>query len=327
MNSKRTGVSFLLQMIVQYSVIIGLTVYYLKGPSAEEISITANLILSQLMNLAPVLPVVLIGWKKQQSEKLLGDILGFRRIKPTTALMTVLYTFLVMPLSTLANVVSMIFVDNTVAEIAGDVLNVPFFLMFPIMAVFGPLCEETVFRGAFYRGFRKSGNIFGAVILSALLFGMMHMNFNQAGYAFLLGIMMALAAEATGSVLTPFLMHFLFNGMSVCLMYLQNSILPEEFLEQMENYNPTAEEVTLYISVYLFLAVVSTAIAFCVLTWMASNEGKQNFLRTVWESRKIRKEKLWSIWLVLGTILSVLYMLFDAFAKYLVPYILKTATK
>lgn len=320
MNSKRAGISFLLLIVVHYLVIFGLMAYYMRNPSAGEISITANLIVSQFMNLVPVMFVVLV--KRRQSENLLTDTLGFRRIKPTTALMTVLYTFLVMPLSTLANVVSMIFVDNTVAEIAGDVLDVPFFLMFPIMAVFGPLCEEAVFRGAIYRGFRKSGNIFGAVLLSAMVFGLMHMNFNQAGYAFLLGIMMALAVEATGSTRTSFLMHLIYNAQSVCLMYLENYFFPEQFVEELENYAFTGQEILLYISVYLFLAVAGTAIAFCVLTWMASNEGRQDFLRTVWKSRKIRKEKQWSIWLALGVMLSVLYMLFDAFMQYLAPYIM-----
>lgn len=222
--------------------------------------------------------------------------------------MTILYTILIMPLSTLANAISMLFVDNAVNEIAGDVLNVPFVIMFSIMAVFGPFCEELVFRGAFFRGFRKSGNIFGAVIMSALLFAIMHMNFNQAAYAILLGIMMALAAEATGSTTTSFLMHFIFNGQSVCLMYLSDKLDPELLAEEME-ITYTSQEMAFIIAVYLLLAVVCTSIAFCVVTWMASNEGRQNFLRTIWASRKNRWEKLWSACLIIAVSLALMYMI------------------
>lgn len=312
MNSKRTGVAFLLLVLINYIVVIGLTAYMIMNPEGKELSIVANLILSQLMVLCPVALVIFIGRKKREPERLIRDVLGFRRIKLTTALMMVLYTYLVMPLATLANVISMFFVDNAVAEIEGDILNVSFFIIFPLMAVFGPLSEEIVCRGAFYRGFRKSGNVLGAVLLSALLFALMHMNFNQAAYAFLVGVMMALAAEATGSTAASFIMHFIYNGQSVCLMYLQKIALPEELMEELTDASLTTEELIMMTSVYLFLAVVCTAIAFCVLTWMAENEGKQNFLRTVWALRKVRKERLWSVCLIIGVILSLIYMIFIA---------------
>lgn len=307
MNSKRVGVSFLLIVLVDFLFVFGMAIYYVAGGTGE-ISITANLITAQLINIIPLFLVILIGRRKDRSEKIFRDVLGFRRIKISTALMTILYTVLIMPLSTLANAISMLFVDNAVNEIAGDVLNVPFVIMFSIMAVFGPFCEELVFRGAFFRGFRKSGNIFGAVIMSALLFAIMHMNFNQAAYAVLLGIMMALAAEATGSTTTSFLMHFIFNGQSVCLMYLSDRLDPELLAEEME-MTYTSQEMAFIIAVYLLLAVVCTSIAFCVVIWMASNEGRQNFLRTIWASRKNRWEKLWSACLIIAVSLALIYMI------------------
>lgn len=315
MNSKRVGVSFLLTILAEFLFLAGMIIYYIAGGTGE-LSITANLIAAQLMNIIPLFFVILVGRGKDRSEKIFRDVLGFRRIKVSTALMTILYTILIMPLSTLANAISMLFVDNTVNEIAGDVLNVPFIVMFSIMAVFGPFCEELVFRGAFFRGFRKSGNIFGAVIMSALLFAIMHMNFNQAAYAILLGIMMALAVEATGSTTTSFVMHFVFNGQSVCLMYLSDMLDPELLVEEM-GMTYTTQEMALVIAIYLLLAVVCTSIAFCVVTWMAANEGKQNFLRTVWASRKNRQEKLWSECLIIAVSLALIYMLLEEIAVYL----------
>ena len=312
MNSKRIGVSFLLQMVFYYLLVFGLTIYVIAFPAGYELGIVENLIVSQLVNVIPVMLVILIGRRKYRGEKIFRDILGFRRIKISTALMTVLYTFLLMPLTTLANAISMIFVDNTVAELEGDILNVPFLIMFSIMALFGPFCEELVFRGAFFRGFRRSGNIFGAIIISGLLFALMHMNFNQAAYALLLGIMMALLAEAAGSTIAPFIVHLVFNGQSVCLIYLGDKLFPELVEEGLEDYSMGSEEMMMVIAIYLLLAVVCTSIAFCVVTWIAGNEGKQNFLRTIWASRKNGRESLWSVCLIIGIVLSLLFMILNA---------------
>lgn len=310
MNGKRNGVSFLLLILTHFLVVFGISAYYITGKPGKEIGIVENLIMSQMIHVVPVMLVILIGHRKYRQEKIFSDILGFRRIKISTALMTVLYTFLLMPLATLANAISMLFVDNTVAELAGDILDVPFLIMFLIMAVFGPFCEEMVFRGAFFRGFRRSGNIFGAILLSGLLFALMHMNFNQAAYALLLGIMMALLAEASGSTAAPFIMHFIYNGQSVCLMYLQDKLAG--VLEEELETGLTTEELIMAISVYLLLAVVGTAIALCVVAWIASNEGKQNFLRTIWASRKSRGERLWSVCLIIGIVLAFAYMILEA---------------
>lgn len=310
MNSKKVGVSFLLLVVLQLIVGFGMGLYYILA-DVNEISIKANLIAAQVLNTAPVFLVILSGRKRGNPEKIFADVLGFRPIKVSTALMTILFTILIIPLSTLANAISMIFVDNTVESIAGDVLDVPFVVMFFLMAVFGPFCEELVFRGAFFRGFRKSGNIFGAVMLSSLLFALMHLNYNQAAYAVLLGIMMALAAEATGSTTTSFIVHMIFNGQSVCIMYLSDRFAPEILEEELE-LAYSGQEWALVIAVYLLLAVICTAIAFCVLTWMAANEGKQNFLRTVWATRKNRWENLWSVCLVIGIVIALVYMTFEA---------------
>lgn len=307
MNSKKAGISFLLLVVLQLLIGLGISLYYVFGGTGD-IPIAANLILAQIMNMAPVFLVILIGRRRGGGEKIFADVLGFRPVRLSTAFMTILFTVLIMPLSTLANAISMLFVDNAVESIMGDVLDVPFAVMFFLVAVFAPFGEELVFRGAFFRGFRKSGNIFGAVMLSALLFALMHLNFNQAAYAVLLGIMMALAAEATGSTVTSFIIHLLFNGQSVCLMYLSDRLVPEILGGDMEiAYG--GQEWLFVIAVYLFLAVVCTAIAFCVLTWMAAHEGKQNFLRTVWASRKAGQEKLWSVWLIIGILLALIYMI------------------
>ena len=153
-------------------------------------------------------------------------------MKFTSVLMVVVFTFLMEPLTTLLNAISMLFVDNAVMDMSNLALEYPFPVMLFMMAVFGPVCEEVAFRGILYRGYLKSGSALKAVLLSSLLFGLIHMNFNQAPYAFALGVAMALLMEATGSLWAPVLMHMVFNAQSVVRMYVYDRFFPWILEEQ-----------------------------------------------------------------------------------------------
>ena len=61
--------------------------------------------------------------------------------------------------------------------------------------------------------------------LSALIFGLLHLNFNQMPYAVYLGIVFALMVEATGSIYTSMLMHFLLNGFNVTINFIADRMM------------------------------------------------------------------------------------------------------
>ena len=235
----------------------------------------------------------------------------FRRIRPATIFMTVLYTMLCGPLTTVANALSMLFVENTVLSISGSVLQMPFVVMFLIIGVTGPLIEEFGFRGVIYQGFRSRGNVWKAILLSALLFALMHMNINQAAYAFVIGIMLALLMEATDSIWPSFIMHMSINGFNVALMYLMNA-MPESAMEMAASEAALAtEDLLLVISVYLVLAVICTPFALCVLAWIAGHENRKDALAEVLPNRKSSHSKLLTIPLFVGIVICVGMMIID----------------
>lgn len=121
--------------------------------------------------------------------------------------------------ATLVNLLSMLFAENTVSNHMTElVLQYPMPLVFFVVAVTPMICEEAVFRGVIYRGYRLK-SICGAIFLSAFLFGIMHMNLNQFCYAFVLGVLFCLINEAAGSILPSMMMHLYINGKSVILLY------------------------------------------------------------------------------------------------------------
>lgn len=148
----------------------------------------------------------------------INECLGYHKIRISTALWAVLLVVTLMPAVTAINFATQLISGNGALEIAQMGLDLPAWAVFLMVGVLGPIAEEFVFRGYIFHSFRRTGRIAGSVILSAVMFGLMHLNFNQACYACFLGIMLALAVEATGSTVTSTIMHMLFNSFSVAAM-------------------------------------------------------------------------------------------------------------
>ena len=75
------------------------------------------------------------------------------------------------------------------------------------IAIVGPVLEELLFRGAITK----------AILISALLFGVFHINPAQILPAFLIGILLAWTYYKTGSLIPCIFMHILNNSLSVYL--------------------------------------------------------------------------------------------------------------
>ncbi len=300
MNGKKVNRIFLASVLLNIGAVVLLALLY----PAVKLGIVPNLIVSQLILLMPVAFGVFL------SKENLIQFAGFHKIKTSTVFMIILFTFLSMPLITLINAVSMLFVDNAVAAISNEILDAPFFAMLLLMGVLGPFNEELICRGIFYQGYKKSGTAMQAMLLSALLFALMHMNFNQAAYAFVIGVIVVLLIEATGSLWSSVLVHVVINSQQVCMMYLLDTGTGNG-IEGMQDAQAmlTTDMLFLVIGIYLILAAVTTSLAGCVLAWIAKNEKREGNLRAVWTARKEKKEgKLFTIPLLVAIIIVLFYM-------------------
>ncbi len=87
-------------------------------------------------------------------------------------------------------------------------------LMFLSTAIAPAFAEELMFRGMIYKNLRPFGRSM-AIVVSALLFGLMHQNASQLLYATAAGVVLALAYEITGSFWCCVLLHFFNNFFAV----------------------------------------------------------------------------------------------------------------
>ena len=300
MNSKKANRLFL-SVVLMHFVLIAVLI---AGSQFFSLGIIENLLVSQMVILLPAL----IGLFSQK-EKVKACDLGFRRIKISTIFLVALYTLLCMPLVTVVNAISMLFVDNTVAALSSEILAVPFPAALVMIAVFGPFSEEFVFRGIVFNSYKKDGNTMGAVLLSALVFGFMHMNFNQAGYAFVIGFALALIMIATNSIWASVIMHFIINGQSVCMMYITEYLMPGSLAADAAAM--TREDLLMTIGVYSIIAAVTTVLAICLLVFIAEREGQKEELRNLLKKPENTKCRITPS-LVTALVIAFLYMVFEA---------------
>lgn len=102
------------------------------------------------------------------------------------------------------------FKDANTAFFAGGVL---FELLGSCLVI--PFAEELLFRGVVYKRLRMLFGITPAIVLSAVLFGILHVNLVQFLYAAILGMLLAFLVEKTGKLSSAVLGHIAANVVAV----------------------------------------------------------------------------------------------------------------
>lgn len=92
-----------------------------------------------------------------------------------------------------------------------------------LMCVVPALFEETLFRGLILNGMREKGKTF-AVMMSALIFMLMHGGPDQTIHQFILGIILGYVFVYSGTIWAPVLIHFLNNFYAVTAIYISGQM-------------------------------------------------------------------------------------------------------
>lgn len=291
----------------------------------------AGLIISQMLIFIPI-----ICYLKINNEKI-SELIPYKPLNISNILICVLFAILMLPVVLFINMLSMLFVKNELQETVGSIYNYPFILQVLLLAVLPAVFEEFAFRGVFFQSFRRN-NIFGAAILSGVMFGLMHLNFNQFAYAFVLGIVFAFLVEGTGSMFSSMTAHFIINMNSVMWMAIlkiaqkfmaanaelfKDGITNEQFQSaagqdmssvidssvQMSDL-PTSV-VIMYLILFLAMAIIFGVLAFIVYRWLCIRNGRWEHIKQVVKNHPFKKkeENFINMPLVIAIIVSVGYMI------------------
>ncbi len=94
-------------------------------------------------------------------------------------------------------------------------------VMLVVGSVLAPLVEEVFFRGMVYPVIRDRLGVAGGIIISGLLFGMMHWDVARMVPLALGGMVLCYIYERSRTIYAPWLAHGIWNGIMVALVFLK----------------------------------------------------------------------------------------------------------
>lgn len=92
-------------------------------------------------------------------------------------------------------------------------------LILLVLAFLPAVCEELAFRGFIFGGLLRKQGMLRAIVVSSLLFGFTHAVLQQSIAASLMGLVLGLIAWRTGGVFCTILVHFVNNGLTLCMAW------------------------------------------------------------------------------------------------------------
>ncbi|MFP3155869.1 CPBP family intramembrane metalloprotease [Lachnospiraceae bacterium ZAX-1] len=291
------------------TVVIYIGVSFLTGALIPpEVPIYVHLMISQALIIVPVLIYCKIQGIK------LRELIPFRKMKISTTVLVIVCTYLIYPLLIVCNVFSLFWTQSQTVDVLSAMGGENLALNGIMMAAIPAMVEEMMFRGVIYQTYRRT-RVFTGALLSAFLFGCMHMNFNQFIYTFVFGIYLALLVEATGSIFSSMLAHFTLNFTSVLMLFIVTKIspavagagaIPGNFTGTMD----AASLGMLLMGVFLLacIALGTTAGAVGVYIGLSTTAGRYEYVKQMFKKHK--EERMISIALVVAIIIAFAMMLF-----------------
>ena len=182
-------------------------------------------------NLAACTVVMLVGWWIGHPP--MREVFALRATSAVALVaVTIASVGAIIVLSDVDNLVRTILpVPEFLERIMGELMSTPehFWATLFLMVIVAPVTEEVIFRGLILRGFLRRFSVLQAILLSALLFGFVHLNPWQFVSASALGVMFAWWYARTQSLIPSLLGHALVNAVVAT-----NSLLPF----RIQGFNP-----------------------------------------------------------------------------------------
>ena len=90
---------------------------------------------------------------------------------------------------------------------------------FIALVVIAPIAEEIVFRGWLYGKLRVNIPKWVAILITSLVFGAIHMQWNVGITVFAMSVVNCILREITGTIYAGTLVHMINNGVAFYLVY------------------------------------------------------------------------------------------------------------
>lgn len=252
----------------------------------------------------------------------LKDTIRFKGISVANIVLLVVFSYLIVPGLSIINALSMMFANNYIQGTMTSMTNqYPYWISILVVALIPCILEESVYRGVFFNTYRKANTLKG-ILLSAFLFGIMHMNINQFMYAVVMGAVFALLIEATDSILASMIVHFVINGSSITYSYILPKLYKyladmsgeetKEIGDLLDQATTTASTGSLFQAVMAMAipAVVCTILAVIVFRAIAQNSGRWEYIKNIFKGKQKNPNiHFFTIPLIIGILICIALMI------------------
>jgi membrane protease YdiL (CAAX protease family) len=214
--------------LVYFIIMVGFVIirlcsaYDLLGFLGNAQTYVLNAILQ--IGLMLLLPIFLYSRKIKQSPKQTLQSFGMRKITLTAIAISVAIGVVVFVLnigvsSFFAFLLSIFGYEKMPTTGTAEPQTIGFLLLSLLFtAVLPAICEEITHRGMLIDAYSKLGYK-KAILYSALLFGLTHLNIEQFFYATVVGFLLAFITMATGNIIPAIIIHFMNNAINVFISY------------------------------------------------------------------------------------------------------------
>lgn len=126
------------------------------------------------------------------------------------------------------------------------------------VAIFPGFCEEFLHRGLLMRNIGEQKSYKTSIIISALCFGLMHLNIEQFFYASILGLIIGFVGAISDSIFPCMILHFTNNFMSVYLSFAQqNGLFGGDFYTRINSiYANNSPVFTFIFTLFILLLLI-----------------------------------------------------------------------
>lgn len=258
-------------------VIVSLTGIFNHGIWGD---IASTLVIQVLVLL--VLPFLLYMWLLKAKPKQIFEHCNFSKINITVVLISlvlgVLAFFINIAVSSLFNGMLTFSGYRFAGGGAGDtdysVGN--FFLQVFLVAVCPAICEEFLHRGILLQGIKHIG-FRKAILISSILFGLLHFNIRQVAYATVIGLLMGFISVVAKNIYPAIIVHFVNNFISTYLDFASaNKWVFGDWLEKLQTLLISGNSVVIFI--VSGLVMIGVVALLCLFIWLLY---KQTIIRKV----------------------------------------------
>lgn len=264
----------ILVLFVAVRICTALDVFSFLG-AGESIILTMVIQLGLLL----LLPLLLSSKLNKKTTSQTLDDFNFKGTDWRTILISILIGFIVFVLTVAISsffsfVLSLLGYSVATSTAVSDPTWQGFALSILAIAILPAFCEEFTHRGLLISGFKSLG-IKNTIILSSLLFGLLHLNIEQFFYATIIGAILGTVAIFSKSIVPAIIIHFINNFINVYLDFARAKSLPGgDLLAKASSFLSNGNIFLSILFVILFMFLLIILLIYLITTLLKINAQK-----------------------------------------------------